>query len=1629
MAGPSLALGVNAAGKETLIGLNEQLGLLRTNLAALKGSGKTDLSGLSSAAAEIKKFRSEFADSNAGLRTSFAELSEAIKGGLTKASTEAESGGKKLRSSVARERAQLQAEYEKMLADGRRFTDAELAVMKDAGVRLAAAQVAKLKATSVVSRDNKSILGGGAFSNPLPAGARDSEVEAAWAAHNKAQAGRIAVTKAEAFALAENEAQKKIQQVQAQSFKGFAEIERKFQAERAAEKLSGSKATTTGLKEAAAEQSAAEVWKAKMQTGSLQIAEAQAKAAATVEAAAFARKAKLQLGSLAIEEAQAKAAAKEATSAAEWKAKLLLGSLQIANEMEAAAQRINAANGRYIAATEKAQLRTQVRARGALDAGLPRERVDLAFGSTATQAAAEAPSLDALKKAHQEIGATADAAKPKIKGMAQAMGDLHSAARGVASGFGAMFLTWGNIAPLLAGAALSNAFVQTVKQGASVEQTLSVIKNLSNETDAAVDGLRTRLLSLASNGPQGPLEIAKAMKALSLAGLDAAQVSVSVKDALTLSIVGEMPVEKAAEQLVAVSTAYGYAAGQFSRVNDIIGKTAAISMSSVSGMSESFRVSSVVAQQYGATLEDTATQLALLANIGIRNQQAGTAVTQFYANMSGTTKKGADALKSLGIEATDASGRMKPLVELVRLLNEGLAKKTPKGQNEALEAIFNNRGQRDALAVRNASLKPATDASGNVMKDAAGNIITEFQRVQKEVIESYGFATVAMANLSLTAENQMKSVGAAFQGSLVQAFKELEPAILVVSQRLREMFNSSEFQSTLVGLVTTVGNFAATLIQHAEALKIGAAALLVYKGAMITSAVFSAAAVGVTGLAQAVGVLRGATLLSAGAMLVLRGAMGPIGLVLGAAAAAWVLYQTMSNKSAITAAEVATVSAGQIVEAIEKENARLRIRNQLIKDGNDQRQADIKLAALQVEQEQNVKNKKGQDEVGGKVLALQAALAEVDSRAKLKTPDGKEIAFQGDKAERNRLQSQLNAQLTEQHLIESQILRDKIAYRNATGEANRLAEEASRLPGGSPKPPAAPAGLNPFAQVKPDPTALTGRKREFADEMSLITQRYGNEQKLLDLKNKGKLISDAAYAFQSEQIAENQYRDEMVALQKHYDDSTSLIAALRAKNKGGKTDAEESGLLTKAAKYKEDLDFARAQAAIRKESAGNKVDESFAVETAKIAQTVTLARTQQQIAQDTANLTEKQIAYYNAENTSLATSAEFLRTKRVELEKLRAELARVSAPVLGPTDDAYIAALQKQLDAKTEQVDAFVVERNKNAAALGQIAADNAQPNWQKMLEGFKNTVQQMESAYNEVVEGFVTKGQTIFADIFKTGKISLKSLLDLVQDVLVKQVYQTQIAPLFADMGKLVAGQIFPQGGKNPNYGNEGNNFKISGVDTAASNTTSAFTALQTTGIMPATTGLGSLVLALEAAAAAAYRLASSGGGGGGVIGQFLGGSSGAGAGGDGFTTNPQAGYALGGTFGFARGGAFTNSVVTERTPFNFKNGNKFSRGEMGEAGPEAVMPLRRGANGALGVAVMGGAGGGNNTSVEVHNYGDGKARTQETKNPDGSKVIRVIIDQAKREVAGDIQRGGMIGDAVETQYGMNRANGLPRR
>jgi phage-related minor tail protein len=104
-----------------------------------------------------------------------------------------------------------------------------------------------------------------------------------------------------------------------------------------------------------------------------------------------------------------------------------------------------------------------------------------------------------------------------------------------------------------------------------------------------------------------------------------------------------------------------------------------------------------------------------------------------------------------------------------------------------------------------------------------------------------------------------------------------------------------------------------------------------------------------------------------------------------------------------------------------------------------------------------------------------------------------------------------------------------------------------------------------------------------------------------------------------------------------------------------------------------------------------------------------------------------------------------------------------------------------------------------------------------------------------------------------------------------------------------------------------------------------------------------------------------------------------------------------------YAAGGAFTNRVVSEPTYFRYGGG----LGVMGEAGPEAIVPLTRGGDGRLGVSAFGGQGGGAAVYVVIENYTNEEARVEESSDGAGNQIRRIVIGAVKQSItSGEMDR-----------------------
>lgn len=535
---------------------------------------------------------------------------------------------------------------------------------------------------------------------------------------------------------------------------------------------------------------------------------------------------------------------------------------------KASAERQRVLNASYSSASLAQQIATLQKAQAYSSQG---GNASARYGSTAGSAASSG-ELTKLQQQYRQLQTDARRANAT-------MADTHAAVRGLSGSLGALWLTYGNLLPMIAGVGIGMALKGIVAVGADIEHTLEKIRVLAGATTKEIGQMRDMVFELGK-GVQGPQDVARAFSVLTLAGQTAKEAMTGVYATLSLATAGDVSIEKAATTLVQVSTSLGYTAADFEHIGDVVAKTAAVSMSSVESISGAFLSAAAVGEIYGASLRDIGTGLAAVANLGIQGTAAGTTLKNFYADLVKGSEKSTKALATMGLKIRDLkddNGAMLDIVTLVTKLNDGLSKVNGQVRTSTQDAAFGERGVKTFAALNKLVNTASTelDQFGNVYKNRLVEISGEIER-------SAAFATTAALAMTQTSTNQMKSVGNTLQVVLGKAFASIAPQIGQVARALKAAFNSPEFLNGVKTVALMVANLTVFIVEHAKQIGIMVAA---YAGWKI--GVFAA---GLITMAKSFDIAKVAA----------RGfsaALGPLGLAITALGVAWELYGNQKNKA------------------------------------------------------------------------------------------------------------------------------------------------------------------------------------------------------------------------------------------------------------------------------------------------------------------------------------------------------------------------------------------------------------------------------------------------------------------------------------------------------------------------------------------------------------------------------------------------------------------------------------------------------------------------------------------------------------------------------------------------------------
>jgi TP901 family phage tail tape measure protein len=569
-------------------------------------------------------------------------------------------------------------------------------------------------------------------------------------------------------------------------------------------------------------------------------------------------------------------------------------------------------------------------------------------------ATAAAAQQNTLAGATGRVSAANREASLAMKEYGDAMKEVHSLTRGLAGGLQMLWVTWGSMAPLVAGAALTGTLRAVYNVGKEVEYQLQFVKALGEEP---VDF--DRFIKISEGSIVGLKDAANGMRALSQAGLDAHQALLALPTVMNLAVVGEMSVGQAALAATGVMNAFNLAIGDIDRVGDIFAKVAATTNTSVAGMTEAMKQASTVGDMFKVSIEETAASIGVLAKRNIEGTAAGTSLTNALKGLYEPSDKAKEALQRLGIETRDPNGQLKNYTELLKDLALKLSTLNESGKQNFLGTITDQRGAKTISAI--------TSDMGAYMK------------ALDDAKHATGFMTQAVSVLEDTTTGSLKRMSNAFEGSFAKAFESAAPAIRQVVDALAEGARSQQFIDLIDNLARGASQLTLLMVEHGKTILW---VLGIYAGARVISGFTSGLEVlklrSIEAAAAQQAMAAGQTTLTASAALaatgigrlaaVLRGltaAAGWIGLAIAALTTLYELWTGGADKAELAEQKVQN-SINTTLTFLDREIDRLKQRNELLQTslrdefgiGGDAQQKTIQ--SEQERQQQHLKDLQGQ---------------------------------------------------------------------------------------------------------------------------------------------------------------------------------------------------------------------------------------------------------------------------------------------------------------------------------------------------------------------------------------------------------------------------------------------------------------------------------------------------------------------------------------------------------------------------------------------------------------------------------------------------------------------------------------------
>jgi len=256
----------------------------------------------------------------------------------------------------------------------------------------------------------------------------------------------------------------------------------------------------------------------------------------------------------------------------------------------------------------------------------------------------------------------------------------------------------------------------TVKTYMDFEAEMKRVQAISGASQGDFESLTAKAKEMGATTQFSATESAQALEYMAMAGWKTDEMLSGISGIMSLAAASGEDLGSVSDIVTDALTAFGLKASDSAHFADVLAQAASNANTNVGMMGYTFKYVAPIAGALKYSVEDVGVSIGLIANAGIKAEQAGTSLRAIMTRLVAPPKKAAKAMAALGLSVKNADGSMKPWNETMLELRAKFAGLTDAEKTQMAASIAGQEAMSGFLAMVNAS-----DADFEKLTAAIGN--------------------------------------------------------------------------------------------------------------------------------------------------------------------------------------------------------------------------------------------------------------------------------------------------------------------------------------------------------------------------------------------------------------------------------------------------------------------------------------------------------------------------------------------------------------------------------------------------------------------------------------------------------------------------------------------------------------------------------------------------------------------------------------------------------------------------------------------------------------------------------------------------------------------------------------------